>query len=103
MPFYVFYNTKTDEQFEELMSWNDRVSFLEANPHIEPVITAAKFGQIGDRVKPDDGFKDVLNKIAEDNPHTPLADRYGSKSTTDVKVRETVKKVRNKVGGSVKD
>ena len=35
MPTYEFKNTETDEVFEKFMSYDDKVKFLEDNPHIK--------------------------------------------------------------------
>ena len=35
MPTYEFKNTETDEVFEKLMSYDDKVKYLEDNPHIK--------------------------------------------------------------------
>lgn len=40
----------------------------------------------------DGGFKEVLQKISEAHPHTPLADRYRQKTTKEVKTRAAVRK-----------
>jgi hypothetical protein len=40
MPNYSFKNKKTGEEFEERMSWDEKVKYLEENPHITSVITA---------------------------------------------------------------
>ena len=40
MPNYSFKNKETGEEFDQLMSWDDKVKYLEENPHITSVITA---------------------------------------------------------------
>lgn len=57
----------------------------------------------GDRVGKDSGFNELLGKIAEQNPHSPLADTHGAKDSTSVKVREAVHRAREKVGGAMGD
>lgn len=66
MPIYSFVNTDTDEEFEDSMSYDEKVAFLANNPHILSIITKAPL--IGDavrlgRVKTDDAFKDRLKYI----------------------------------------
>jgi hypothetical protein len=66
MPIYSFLNTETNEEFEEIMSYDDKLKFLEENPHIQSIITKAL--AIGDdyrlgRHKPDDAFRDHLKHI----------------------------------------
>ena len=78
MPTYTFYNTKTDEQFNDFMSWSERENYLKDNPHIEPILTTAAL--VGDHIimKTDGGMKDTFSRIAEAHPNSPLAERYGS-------------------------
>lgn len=40
MPNYSFKNKETGEEFDQLMSWDEKVKYLEENPHITSVITA---------------------------------------------------------------
>ena len=49
-------------------------------------------GGVGDRVKNDSGWKENLSRIAEAHPNTPLADRYGKKTTKEIKTRQVLKK-----------
>tara|TARA_B100001996_G_scaffold280892_1_gene221331 strand:+ start:83 stop:433 length:351 start_codon:yes stop_codon:yes gene_type:complete len=93
MPTYTFYNTETDEQFEDFMSWSQRETYLEENPHIEPMLTTAAL--VGDHIiqKVDGGMKDVFSRVAEAHPNSPLAERYGSgRSGKSKKVEDVGKK-----------
>ena len=47
---------------------------------------------VGDRIKNDGGWKENLSRIAEAHPNTPLADRYGKKTTKEIKTRQVLKK-----------
>ena len=78
MPTYTFYNTETDEQFDDFMSWSQRETYLKENPHIEPMLTTAAL--VGDHIvnRIDGGMKDTFSRIAEAHPNSPLADRFGS-------------------------
>tara|TARA_A100001011_G_scaffold29631_1_gene28686 strand:+ start:693 stop:1043 length:351 start_codon:yes stop_codon:yes gene_type:complete len=78
MPTYTFYNSETDEQFDDFMSWSQRETYLKENPHIKPMLTTAAL--VGDHIimKTDGGMKDTFSRIAEAHPNSPLADRYGS-------------------------
>jgi hypothetical protein len=40
----------------------------------------------------------VLSRVADANPYSNMADDYGKKDPTNVKLRETVKGVKKKVG-----
>lgn len=66
MPLYSFRDNTTQETFDRMMPYDDKLKFLEENPHLESIITSAP--AIGDSVrlglrKPDQGFRDVLNNI----------------------------------------
>ena len=78
MPTYTFYNTETDEQFDDFMSWSQRENYLKDNPHIEPMLTTAAL--VGDHIvnRMDGGMKETFSRIAEAHPNSPLSDRFGS-------------------------
>lgn len=66
MPTYSFRDKNTNETFDRIMSYSQKLEFLEENPHLESIITSAP--TIGDPVrlglkKPDQGFRDVLKNI----------------------------------------
>ena len=93
MPTYTFYDTETDEQFEDFMSWSDREKYLKDNPNIEPILTTAAL--VGDHIvnRMDGGMKETFSRIAEAHPNSPLADRFGSSQTNQQKrVESTGKK-----------
>ena len=60
-------------------------------------------GGVGDRTKPDGGFKDVLSRVAEANPMSPMADDFGKKDAKSVAIRDSVKRVKKKVGALMAD
>lgn len=73
MPTYSFRDKETQETFDRRMSWDEKVAFLEENPHIESIITSAP--KIGDSVrlglkKPDQGFRDVLKNIKSNKTYS---------------------------------
>ena len=67
MPTYTFMNTKTNEIYDDIMSYSDMLSLLEHNPHIKKIIQPPKFADPtridGARGKPDDAFRDRLKEI----------------------------------------
>ena len=84
MPVYHFKNTETGEVFEDFISISKKEELLKKNPHIHQVPTGfTVVGGVGDNMdaKTDDGFKEVMAKIAEKNPGSPLADRYAKNKT----------------------
>ena len=75
MPTYVFRNKETGEQFEKLMKISELDPYRAENPHLETIIQSPMICdpvRIGAR-KMDTGFKEVLQKINERNPHNDLS------------------------------
>ena len=100
MPLYEFYNPETSEQWEAKMSYEEMKQFVEDNPNLHQVFSMNIIGGTGSGgIKTDDGFKEVMSRIAEANPYSPLAQEYGAKDTISVKKRNIVDKVRKKIGG----
>ncbi len=62
---------------------------------------AALIGGTGDRTKPPAVFNDVLSRVAENSPYSPLADTHGKKDAKSVANRNIVKKARKKLGGKI--
>lgn len=80
MPLYEFRNTETEEVFDRFMSISSREEYLKENPHIIPVLAAPPMMDpvaAGVR-KPDQGFKEVLQRIHTLTPGSKL------KSTTNI-------------------
>lgn len=102
MPTYEFLDTETNEYFEVVMKISEREEFLQANPHVQPVLSAPNIvsgvstsNGTGNRVP--DGFKEVLSKIGEAHPNSKVGMEYGDKSIKAVKTREVVRKHIDKV------
>jgi hypothetical protein len=98
MPIYEFRLKETGEVFEEFFNYQQKRDFLEANPDIEEIIGAPNFvsGIAGVTHKNDSGFNDLLNRIGNANPHSPLGQQHGDKDIKSTKIREAVNKARNK-------
>ena len=98
MPIYTFINTKTGEEFDDMMSISDMENYLAKNKHIKQKITGINIigGIQGITHKTDGGWKENMSRIAEAHPTSPLADRYGKKSIKQVKTREVLKKHRSR-------
>ena len=92
MPTYTFKNKDTGEVFDKVMKIAEKPEYLKNNPNIEAVLTAPNF--VGDHIikKMDGGMKETLQKIADKNPNTPLADRFSRRSAKDIKKEKVVKK-----------
>jgi hypothetical protein len=93
MPTYSFYNNQTGEQFDEMMKFSEREEYLKNNPHITPVVTAAALvSGVSTSNKIPSGFNDVLHKVAEKHPGSPLAQKVSRKTSKQVKTEQIVKK-----------
>ena len=97
MPTYEFVNTKTKKLEEHTMSVSLYDEFKEKNPHLERYIGNAplfSYNGAGDFAgkKTDNTWKEVMHKIAEQNPRSPLADKVLKKNTKRVKTDQVLKK-----------
>ena len=99
MPTYKFVNHETNETFEDFLSLHEKERLLKINPHIEQVPNGfAIVSTVGSLdSKNDQGFNEVMSRIAEANPNTPHAERYGRRSSRQIKVAEAVKKWKNTI------
>jgi hypothetical protein len=92
MPTYSFYNNQTGKQFDEMMKFSEREDYLNSNPHITPVVTAAALvSGVSTTNKIPSGFNDVLHKVAEKHPGSPLAEKVSGKSSKRIKTEQIVK------------
>lgn len=93
MPTYAFRNIETDEIEEYSIRISEYDQFKLDNPHLERYINEAA-GMIGgvDGIKTDQGFKEVLSKVAEAHPNSALASKHKSKSIKEVKTDRVKKK-----------
>jgi hypothetical protein len=93
MPTYEFLNKDTGKLEEYVLSISSYDEFKKNNPHLERYIQEAaafSYSGTGDIRKEDGGFKEVMAKIAEQNPKSPLADKYGKKSIKEIKTQQTL-------------
>ena len=98
MPTYRFYNSKTNEEYEDLMSIAEMESLIKKK-HIKllPPTQMNIVSSVGSvDSKTDNGFKEVLSKAAEAHPNSPLAERYGRKSVKQTQIDRVRKKHRNR-------
>lgn len=96
MPLYDITDTRTNVVHEVFVSYDGLLEYLENNPHFKKVVTAPNIvsGVAGITHKTDSGFNDVMSRIAQANPHSPLADTHGNKGIKESKTRDVVKKHR---------
>jgi|TARA_B100000085_G_scaffold266097_1_gene274427 hypothetical protein len=71
MPTYEFKNNETDEVFEKIMSYDDKVKFLEENPHIQSYYSKMNIDYDGGKTvlgRAGDGWKEVQDRIKSGLP-----------------------------------
>ena len=96
MPIYTFRDTNTKEEFDIMMSYKDLDAYAEANPEHERVFGApAIVSGVSITGKMDSGFKDVLSKISDAHPNSPLAENHGRKSIKQVQTERAIRKWRS--------
>ena len=97
MPIYEFLNTKTKKIEEHTMSVSAYDDFKVDNPHLEryysdaPLFSYSGAGDLSGK-KNDNTWKEVMHKIAEQNPRSPLAEKVLRKDTKRVKTDQVFKK-----------
>ena len=101
MPTYRFYNSKTKKEYTDLMSISEMEEFIKKK-HIKllpptQLNIVSSTGTIDG--KADSGWKEVMSKISEAHPKSPLADRYGKRSVKDTQIEGVIKKHRAKKAG----
>jgi hypothetical protein len=94
MPLYDFIDTNTGEQFQKILKFSERESFLSENPHIQQQILGAPMMVRGSAstFKNDDGWKENLSRIAEAHPNSALAEKVGGRDSKKLKVKEIAQK-----------
>ena len=98
MPTYRFKDHNTGEIWEELMLISEMEKFTKKK-HIEllPPTQMNILSSVGSvDTHTDNGFKEVLSKVSEAHPESPLARRYGRRSVKDVQISNMRKKHRNR-------
>jgi hypothetical protein len=99
MPIYTIENTITGEVEDQLLSISAMEALISDNPHLRQIIGAPNIiGGTGDRTRPPDGFKQVLSRVADANPTSALADDYGRKDKKSTAIRDSLKRVKKKLG-----
>lgn len=104
MPIYTFENKKTNEIYNETMTISEMEKYLKKNKHIKQIISCVNIvgGVSGISYKQDNGFKEVLSKVAEAHPQSALANEMGTKSTKQIKTEQVIKKHRARQRGKNK-
>jgi hypothetical protein len=99
MPTYRFKDHNTGKTWEELMLISEMEKFTKKK-HIEllpptQMNILSSVGSVDSHT--DSGFKEVLSKVSEAHPESPLARRYGRRSVKDVQISNMRKKHRNRI------
>ena len=99
MPTYRFYNRKTGLVYEEYMMISEMEKLVKKK-HIEllpptQMNIVSSVGSVDSHT--DRGFKEVLSKVSEAHPESPLARRYGRRSVKDTQIEKVRKKHRNRI------
>lgn len=96
MPIYCFRDTNTDEVFDVMMRISELDNYKDAHPNHVRVIEAPNIvSGVSITGKVDSGFKDVLSKISEAHPGSPLASNHGKKSIKQVQTERAIRKWRS--------
>lgn len=91
MPIYTVHNYNTGETYDVFLKLAEREEFFENNPNIKQLISAPSI--IGGVTKHNvGGFGEVLSKIGEAHPASPLGDSHGNKSLKRRKSEQIVRK-----------
>ena len=99
MPTYRFYNRKTGLVYEEYMMMSEMKKLVKKK-HIEllPPTQMNIVSSVGSvDSKTDSGFKEVLSKVSEAHPNSPLAERYGRKTVRQTQVQAAREKRVNRI------
>ena len=101
MPTYRFYNKRTKKEYTDLMSISEMEEFIKKK-HIEllpptQLNIVSTTGTIDGKTY--SGWKEVMSKISEAHPKSPLADRYGKRSVKDTQIDSVIKQHRAKKAG----
>lgn len=96
MPTYSFRDTETEEVFDVSMSISDLSKYTEAHPKHEryfgPETIPGIVSGVSVRDKRDDGFKEVMSRIADAHPESELAAHHGRKTIKQSQTERVVKK-----------
>jgi len=96
MPTYKLFNTKTKKVIEVSIRMSEYDNYKVQNPHLEPIIQAPALVSMVGGMKTDDTFKEVLSKVAEAHPDSPVAQKHGRKSISQTRTKTILEKHRKR-------
>ena len=99
MPTYRFYDKIKDIEFEDYMTISEMEKLIKKK-HITllpptQMNIVSSVGSVDSHT--DSGFKEVLSKVSEAHPNSPLASRYGKRSIKDTQIERVRKKHRTRM------
>ena len=99
MPTYTFLNLESGIEYDETMPMSEYDEYVRNNnvQRVYQPIALSGDHLMGVGPKTDSGFNDVMGNIADNNPLSPMADKYGtSKTASQRKARDTFSRVTKK-------
>jgi len=96
MPVYTFKDLETDEIYDINLRMSELDEYKKENPNHERYFDEVPGLISGSGQKVDGGFKEVLTKISEAHPYSPLADSHMSKSIKQARTERVVKEWKKK-------
>lgn len=95
MPTYTFRDAETGDVFDVMMTLSDYDEYKKQHPLHERYFDGAPSLISGSSLKTDNGFKEVLSRVAEAHPTSPLANQTLSKSIKQSQTDRAVTKWRS--------
>ena len=99
MPTYRFKDNNTGETWEELMTISEMEELIKSDTiELLPPTQMNIVSSVGSiDGKTDSGWKEVMSKVSEAHPSSPLAERYGKKTVRQTQVQAARKKRINRI------
>ena len=99
MPTYRFKDNHTGEIWEELMTISEMEELIKSDTiELLPPTQMNIVSSVGSvDSKTDSGWKEVMSKVSEAHPSSPLAERYGKKTVRQTQVQAARKKRINRI------
>lgn len=100
MPFYTFKDSDTNEVFEVQLKLSEYDDFLKENPTCSRYYDTDSFPGLVSGVggiKNDNGWKEVLSKVAEKHPASELGDKVLKRSAKQVRTQNILDKHRKRI------
>ena len=100
MPKYGWYDPETDQEFESDMKYEEMLQFKKDNPELEQRfnLNFVSSQYTTTQGKMDDGWKEMLGRIADENPASDMAEHGTRRTAKQVKTAEALSKNRKRLG-----